>query len=406
MVNIIMCHLCSCTENREGRKMADDETKKQTAKELRQTDRDILSSRENISVGKVQDINNRIVFRDHTLCAQFLRGYTGIDVLRNILPEDIEDVTEKYQAYLGISFETDTVKCIHIKEFDRNMPMYLISLIEHKSEVDYNVSMQMLRYMICIWDDYARKMKKNRLGDSKNKGFLYPPILPIVYYEGAGKWLAPMSLGERIFMKDVFAAYIPDFTYRLVDVHNYTNEELLLHEDKMSLLMMINRIQNPSDFSDFINANHKKIRRIIDNASESILHIITSTLWSLFMKMQVPVDEAQRCVSMIGGRQMGNWFENMEKMDLQAERRNTKEAREALAEARRELDDTKSALSDTRSELSDKESRLSATEFHLAKTITQLTKNLSGTKESAVARLMNDCGKTQDEAAALIDECW
>lgn len=340
---------------------------------------------EDISKGSISDMNNRIVFQNHTLCAQFLRDYTDIDILKNVTPEDIEDETEKYQAYLGISFESDTVKRIRIKEFGQNIPMYVISLIEHKSKVDYNVSMQILRYMVCIWDDYAKTMKKKKLGDPAAKGFMYPPILPIVYYEGANTWHAPMQLRERIFMNELFEAYVPDFTYRLVDIHSYTNEELLLHQDEMSLLMMLNRVQNPDDFNELIRTNQEKIREIVDKAPEGILKIITSTMWNLFMKINVPIQEAQRCVHMIGGHQMGNWFENMEKMDIQAERRNTQEARE-------ELEKTKQKLSDTEKQF-----------IHY---IITTSKEQSASKEETVAKLMSNCHKTQTEAEALIEQYW
>ena len=51
--------------------------------------------------------------------------------------------------------------------------------------------------------------------------------------------------------------------------------------------------------------------------------------------MNVPVDEAREMMGEIGGRGMGYLFENMEKMDIQAERRNTQRERER-AEARAE----------------------------------------------------------------------
>ena len=95
--------------------------------------------------------------------------------------------------------------------------------------------------------------------------------------------------------------------------------------------MMINKVQNPKSLSELIGANQERINTIIQKAPESILEIIMSTMWNLCMKMNVPTNEAAHCVNMIGGRQMGNWFENMEKMDIQAERRNTIEAREKLA---------------------------------------------------------------------------
>ena len=44
--------------------------------------------------------------------------------------------------------------------------------------------------------------------------------------------------------------------------------------------------------------------------------------------MNVPVDEVKKIMGEIGGRGMGYLFENMEKMDIQAERRNTQREKE------------------------------------------------------------------------------
>ena len=387
---------------------------------------------EAITKGQISDVNNRIIFKNHTLCAQFLRDYTELDILKDITEEDIEDVTEKYQKYLGISFDTDTVKRIHIRDIadGSDMPMYIVSLVEHKSDVDYNVVMQLLQYMTCIWHDYELTMKNNSLGNAKNKDFRYPPILPIVYYEGKRKWTSPMSLGERIFMGDVFSAYVPDFTYKLINLHGYTNDELLAHGDEMSFLMMINRVQSAEDLKDFLNVNREQVQSIIDGASEGILEIIMGTIWNLMMKMNMPTEDAQDCMRELGERSMGNWFENMDKMDIQAERKNTAEARKELAEAkeklaeaegrlfeaenrlsdtRSELSDTRSELSDARSELSDTQSTLSDTKNKLldaAITIINMNKKYSGIKESAVSDVERAIGVSKKEAEHLIEKYW
>ena len=44
--------------------------------------------------------------------------------------------------------------------------------------------------------------------------------------------------------------------------------------------------------------------------------------------MNVPVDEVKEMMGEIGDRGMGYLFENMEKMDIQAERRNTQRERD------------------------------------------------------------------------------
>ena len=70
----------------------------------------------------------------------------------------------------------------------------MISQIEHKSDIDYDVAMQLLRYMTVIWQEYKRNRDKANKDASRRKNFCYPLIIPIVYYEGAKKWTADFYL--------------------------------------------------------------------------------------------------------------------------------------------------------------------------------------------------------------------
>ena len=54
----------------------------------------------------VRNANSREIFKNNRLTSQFLRNYTDIPLLANVMPEDIEDVSEKYQAFLGVEFES------------------------------------------------------------------------------------------------------------------------------------------------------------------------------------------------------------------------------------------------------------------------------------------------------------
>jgi len=42
---------------------------------------------------KLKDNSGRLIFQDPVLCAQFFQDYVDIPELKNIRPEDIEDVT-------------------------------------------------------------------------------------------------------------------------------------------------------------------------------------------------------------------------------------------------------------------------------------------------------------------------
>lgn len=60
--------------------------------------------------------------------------------------------------------------------------------------------------------------------------------------------------------------------------------------------------------------------------------------------MNVPVDDVKEMMGEIGGRRMGYLFENMEKMDIQAERRNTQRERERAEAAELEIQRLKREL--------------------------------------------------------------
>lgn len=138
-------------------------------------------------------------------------------------------------------------------------------------------------------------------------------------------------------------------------------------------------------------------------ASEGMMEIITGTLWNMLMKMNLSVNEAHKCVKELGERNMGNWFENMDKMDIQAERRNTAEARRELAEAKEKLADAESKLSDTNSKLLHME-KTSQTQTIMS--IINMTKKYSDTKESAIQEVTKTVNVSKDEAERLVDRYW
>ena len=273
----------------------------------------------------VRNANSREIFKNNRLTSQFLRNYTDIPLLANVMPEDIEDVSEKYQAFLGVEFESDTIKKVYIRKADGTIEreVYVLSLIEHKSDIDYDVAMQLLRYMCVIWQEYKATQNKIQEGSSRRKNFRYPLIIPIVYYEGKRKWTADLNLKDRIEFSEEMEKYIPDFTYQVVSVRQYTNEELSKKHDEMSLVMLINKIQTEEDLSEFRKGSEEMVESVYGNAPDEIKEIYKKILWSLLMKLKVPNEEASNIIGEIGGHGMGYLFENMDEMDIQAERRNT-----------------------------------------------------------------------------------
>ena len=304
-----------------------------------------------------RDVSNQEIFKNHVLCAQFLRNYSNCKALANVQPEDIEDISERFTSVMGTKVEGDTIKRIRLRNADdEEQELYAVSLIEHKSDVDYDVAMQLLHYISNIWRDYARSRRyQTERGDwveaNKAKAFRYPPILPIVYYEGIDRWTAGMQLRDRVLTVEGLEKYIPNFAYNLVGIRDYGNEELLDKADEMSLIMLLNKIQTAEDLHRMLDMPGESINRIVSNSPEHVLEIILDVVYLLCRKVNLSGGETREVLSQLKeGRNMGYLFENMEHMDIQEERRKTREAREELEQTKEELERVRAEYREMRSQ--------------------------------------------------------
>lgn len=286
--------------------------------------------KEQIVNSHFRDSGSKLIFGNAELCSQFLRNYMDIPMLKNVRAEDIEDVTERYIPMFTEERNSDTVKRIKI---EGNNTLFFISLIEHKTKVDYNVSMQMLRYMVYIWEDYEKEMERTKRGISKTKDFRYPPILPIVYYEGSGKWTAVRNIQDRILTDKAFEPFTPKFFYKLIQLNDYSVKELVEKNDELSLLMLINRLQSTEAFRE-LNLPENYLKNLSENSTEELLDIITRITAVMLRHLNLAEDEIMDFTEQVKERKMAVLFEHFKDVDIPAARKIAQE--EGRAEGRAE----------------------------------------------------------------------
>ena len=266
---------------------------------------------------QVADSGGKIIFENPTLCAQLLKDYCSMDILKKIKPEDIEDVTERFVPMFTEQRDADVVKCIHLTDEEE----IFIALIEHKSGVDYNVGMQILRYMVYIWEDYEKSQERIHEGISATKNFKYPPILPIVYYEGKEKWDATTNIRDRIVLGEVFKEYIPGFKYHLIELINYDKGVLLQKENGLSLVMLINSLKTAEEFKKLqLPSNY--LSKVINSSPQDVLDTIARVVAVVLRKQNVPETEIQDFIDQIKERKSMALFDDWEGFDVQEERKN------------------------------------------------------------------------------------
>lgn len=306
-----------------------------------------------ISNSKIHDSSSKLIFGNAELCSQFLRNYMDMPALKNVRAQDIEDVTDRYIPMFTQERNSDTVKRINLPG---KHTLFFISLIEHKTKVDYNISMQLLRYMVYIWEDYEHEMEKQKKGISRTKGFRYPPILPVVYYEGTGKWTAAYNIKDRILSGKTFEPFTPDFSYKLLELNSYSTQQLIGKKDELSLLMLINRLQDTTTFRK-LNLPEDYIKNLSENSTDELLEILAKVTASMLRHLNLPENEVEEFTGQVKERKMAELFENFKDIDLPAARKKAREEGHAEGEARfakltqtllnaNRIDDLKKALAD------------------------------------------------------------
>ena len=287
--------------------------------------------REMVNNSRLRDNASKLVFGDPIMCAQFLRGYSNLDILKNVQPEDIEDVSERFLPLFQESRESDTVKKIHLKGYE--YALYLIVVVEHQSEVDYDMSFRMLRYIVMILTDYEQEQEKQTPGISKTKDFKYPPVLPIIYYEGTSEWNAIRNFADRVYLSNVLKEYIPNFEYLLVPLRKYSDEEILAKKDELSLVMLVNKLRNTAEFKKLIDLPKEYFEHLEYQTPEYLLTLIGRIIAALLYRMNVPKEDVDTFVDHITRREFDMMFDSFEAYDVQAmQRKLRKEIREELLE--------------------------------------------------------------------------
>jgi len=95
---------------------------------------------------------------------------------------------------------------------------YLYALVEHKSAPDPGLPLQLLGYMVRIWQRHA--------GHDPARLRALPAIIPLVLYHGARTWTVPTAFRDLIAADDAVHRHHLDFSYVLTDLGQIDDERL------------------------------------------------------------------------------------------------------------------------------------------------------------------------------------
>lgn len=156
---------------------------------------------------KPHDALFRALLDDQQRAAALLRDYLPAEIAAQLsedLPVPVEGtfIDELLQ-------ETQSDRLFEVR-LRSGRPALIYALLEHKSVPDARTPLQLLGYMVRIWNA--------RGGTSKDALLRLPPIIPLVFYHGRRTWTVPRSVLDCIEMDEELEPFVRSLRYELHDL--------------------------------------------------------------------------------------------------------------------------------------------------------------------------------------------
>jgi hypothetical protein len=259
-----------------------------------------------LAIRKAKDNSLKLILGEHELFVEFLRDFIGIDIFNDVSAADIEDISERFLPLFEENKDSDTVKRINLKG---GVPLFVIAIVEHESKVNFRASFKMLQYIMLVLDNYEKEANRAKPGVSSTKDFKYPPVLPIVFYDGDGSWTAETNFLNKTELHEVFHKYIPMFEYELVNLNDYSQNDLVKFGDTLSLLMLIDKIKTADGIHALGNLPPDYVEKLALNIPPHLNKLIADVITLLLTKINIPQSEVETITDKIHRKEYPEMFE-------------------------------------------------------------------------------------------------
>ncbi len=175
----------------------------------------------------------------------------ALDYLRNFLPKELAEKL-RFEAIERVegSFVSRKLRT-HISDIIYRCPLkskgsaYITFLFEHKSTPQTYPHLQLLRYMLEVWERAVEEKKP------------LPLIVPIIVYHGKTRWeLKPFSDSFEDWDESL-RPYLPAFEYLLTDLSRLT-DQAILGLDAQFLINVLILLKHQGE-KEYISANIRLI---------------------------------------------------------------------------------------------------------------------------------------------------
>ena len=204
----------------------------------------------------------------------------AVSLLENILPGSIQ----KHLSLEEIYYEKDTFISKELQEkysdLLTSVPVIgggqeanIYFLFEHKSTNEANTPIQLLRYILAIWDSYD-----NICRETGNK---LPIVIPVLITHARGGWQERKISDYIDLPSEEFRAYIPEFDFILFDSVNEDPEAYDFAKSLQALLLIWKYFYSP-EFIQVLKKVFQSLKQVYPELKlKDFLEAILSYLYAV-----------------------------------------------------------------------------------------------------------------------------
>jgi predicted transposase/invertase (TIGR01784 family) len=154
-------------------------------------------------------------FKEKETAVSMLEGYLPENIKKKLNFKSLKISKDSFIDKRLKNYFADLLYEIKLKSSQKSALIYI--LFEHKYWQDWFVCLQLLKYMVRIWELFLKQNKDARY---------LPVIFPLVLYHGKPQWEISQNFISLFEDPAGFKPYIPDFSFDLQDVSHMADEDI------------------------------------------------------------------------------------------------------------------------------------------------------------------------------------
>ena len=244
------------------------------------------------SIHQPADTAFKSLFQSKRAFVQLLRYFLKAPWAELIDEQQLERIDKSYIKSDHARLESDVVYKCRMK--DQEIIIYV--LLEMQSTVDYQMPWRLLQYMVELWRTVLKDTDADR---KRTKQHLLPPIIPVVVYNGDGRWTAARTFRAYQNRSDLFGDAIVDFRYYLVDVKRWSPQSKAELESFLPLAFHFESADSVLELSERMDDCIQAVGRL-DETEAAVLVDFLFQIAEKRLGREAGTGDASRIISRMG----------------------------------------------------------------------------------------------------------